>query len=101
MATLKKKKVLIKHRWHLPFVPIRKSDSTLHLLSTVDLIDSSQIQHILLRPSFWEARESLLSMQHLFQALQELFQRAREQPGPAHPGAAELTLSLLMAMYDR
>nr|KAF6353171.1 dystrotelin [Pipistrellus kuhlii] len=66
----------------------------------LDLIDSSQIQHILLRPSFWEARESPLSMQHLFQALQELFQRAREGPGHVHPGAAELTLSLLMAMYD-
>ncbi|XP_008143513.2 dystrotelin [Eptesicus fuscus] len=66
----------------------------------LDLIDSSQIQHVLLRPSFWEAKESPLSMQHLFQALQELFQRAREKPGHVHPGAAELTLSLLMAMYD-
>lgn len=84
-----------------PFVPMRKSDSTLHLLSTVDLIGSSQIQHVLLCPSFWEARESPLSVQHLFQALQELFQRAREEPGRVHPGAAELTLSLLMAMYDR
>ncbi|XP_070279390.1 dystrotelin [Myotis yumanensis] len=66
----------------------------------LDLIGSSQIQHVLLCPSFWEARESPLSVQHLFQALQELFQRAREKPGQVHPGAAELTLSLLMAMYD-
>ncbi|XP_016052346.1 PREDICTED: dystrotelin [Miniopterus natalensis] len=66
----------------------------------LDLIDSSQIQHILLHQSFWEAREKPLSVQHLFQALQELFQRVREKPGQVHPRAAELTLSLLTAMYD-
>lgn len=84
------------------FVPSGKSDSTLHLLSTVDLIDSSQIQHVLLRPSLWEARESPLSVKHLFQAVQELFQGVRvEEPGQVHPRASELTLSLLTTMYDR
>ncbi|XP_036109186.1 dystrotelin [Molossus molossus] len=66
----------------------------------LDLIDSSQIQDVLLRGSFWEARQSPLSVQHLFQALQELFQRVREKPGHTHPRAAELTLSLLTTLYD-
>ncbi|XP_054442176.1 dystrotelin [Pteronotus mesoamericanus] len=67
----------------------------------LDLIDTSQIQHVLLRQSFWEARESPLSVKHLFQALQELFQRVRvEEPGQVHPRASELTLSLLTAMHD-
>uniref|UniRef100_A0A673STM2 Dystrotelin n=1 Tax=Suricata suricatta TaxID=37032 RepID=A0A673STM2_SURSU len=70
-------------------------------LCQLDLMDSSVIQHVLLRHSFWEARESALSVQQLFQALQELFQRVRvEKPGQVHPRASELTLSLLMAMYD-
>uniref|UniRef100_A0A2K6FRB2 Dystrotelin n=1 Tax=Propithecus coquereli TaxID=379532 RepID=A0A2K6FRB2_PROCO len=70
-------------------------------LCQLDLIDSSQIQHVLLRQSFWEARERSLSVQQLLQALQELFQRAREQnPGQVHPRASELTLSLLITMYD-
>ncbi|XP_049471021.1 dystrotelin [Panthera uncia] len=70
-------------------------------LCQLDLMDSSLIQHILLRHSFWEARESPLSVQQLFKALQELFQRVRaENPGQVHPRASELTLSLLTAMYD-
>ena len=100
------KKVLLNTRWHLlylkPFVPSRKSDPTLHLLSAVDLIDSSQIQHVLLRQSLWEARESPLSIKRLFQAIQELFQGVRvQEPGQVHPRASELTLSLLTTMYDR
>ena len=79
-----------------------ENKSTFRLLPTVDLMDSSLIQHVLLRHSFWEARESPLSVQHLFKALQELFQRVRvENPGQVHPRASELTLSLLTAMYDR
>ncbi|XP_028364318.1 dystrotelin [Phyllostomus discolor] len=67
----------------------------------LDLIDSSQVQHVLLRQSLWEARESPLSVKHLFQAVQELFQGARvEEPGQVHPRASELTLSLLTTMYD-
>ncbi|KAM6178364.1 LOW QUALITY PROTEIN: dystrotelin [Rhynchocyon petersi] len=70
-------------------------------LCTVDLIGSSQIQHLLLHQHFWEARESSLSVQQVFQALQ-LFQKVRvEKPGQMHPRSSELTLSLLMAMYDR
>ncbi|KAM5326176.1 dystrotelin [Glossophaga mutica] len=67
----------------------------------LDLIDSSQIQHVLQRQSFWEARERPLSVKHLFQAVQELFQGVRvEEPGQVHPRASELTLSLLTTMYD-
>ncbi|TKC50750.1 hypothetical protein EI555_017879, partial [Monodon monoceros] len=70
-------------------------------LCQLDLIDSSLIQHVLLRQSLWEARESAVSVQQLFQALQELFQRVRvEKPGQVHPRASELTLSLLTTMYD-
>nr|XP_006205281.1 dystrotelin [Vicugna pacos] len=70
-------------------------------LCQLDLIDSSLIQHVLLCRSLWEARKSALSVQQLFQALQELFQRVRlEKPGPVHPRASELTLSLLKATYD-
>uniref|UniRef100_H0XJP7 Dystrotelin n=1 Tax=Otolemur garnettii TaxID=30611 RepID=H0XJP7_OTOGA len=70
-------------------------------LCQLDLIDSSLIQHVLLRPHFREAREHSLSVQQLFQVLQELFQRAREdKPGRVHPRASELTLSLLITMYD-
>ncbi|XP_059783352.1 dystrotelin [Balaenoptera ricei] len=70
-------------------------------LCQLDLIGSSLIQHVLLRQSLWEARESAVSVQQLFQALQELFQRVRvEKPGQVHPRASELTLSLLTTMYD-
>ncbi|XP_037021783.2 dystrotelin [Artibeus jamaicensis] len=67
----------------------------------LDLIDSSQVQHVLLRQSFWEAKESPLSVKHLSQAIQELFQGVRvEAPGQVHPRASELTLSLLTMIYD-
>nr|XP_012301674.1 dystrotelin [Aotus nancymaae] len=70
-------------------------------LCQLDLIDSSLIQQVLLSPSFWEARKCSLSLQQLSQALQELFQRAREEnPGQVHPRASELTLSLLTTMYN-
>ncbi|KAM9249313.1 dystrotelin [Dugong dugon] len=70
-------------------------------LCQMDLIDSSVIQHLLLPQDFWDPRESSLSVQQLFQALQELFQRVRvETQGQVHPRASELTLSLLTAMYD-
>uniref|UniRef100_G3U1S7 Dystrotelin n=1 Tax=Loxodonta africana TaxID=9785 RepID=G3U1S7_LOXAF len=70
-------------------------------LCQLDLIDISLTQHLLLHQYFWDARESSLSVQQLFQALQELFQRVRvEKPGQVHPRAPELTLSLLTAMYD-
>ncbi|XP_062057560.1 dystrotelin, partial [Lepus europaeus] len=70
-------------------------------LCQLDLIDSSLIQHVLLRQSFWEARKSSLSVQQLFQVLQELFQKAMlEKPGQVHPRASELTLSLLTTIYD-
>ncbi|KAJ8778892.1 hypothetical protein J1605_013126 [Eschrichtius robustus] len=78
-----------------------RSDAVFPLLPAVDLIGSSLIQHVLLRQSLWEARESAVSVQQLFQALQELFQRVRvEKPGQVHPRASELTLSLLTTMYD-
>nr|XP_002712636.1 dystrotelin [Oryctolagus cuniculus] len=70
-------------------------------LCQLDLIDSSLIQHVLLRQSFWEARKSSLSVQQLFQVLEELFQKAMlEKPGQVHPRASELTLSLLTTIYD-
>ncbi|XP_011849271.1 PREDICTED: dystrotelin [Mandrillus leucophaeus] len=70
-------------------------------LCQLDLIDSSLIQQVLLRPSFWEARKRSLSVQQLSQALQELFQKAREEnPGQVHPRAPELTLSLLTTMCN-
>ncbi|KFZ67288.1 Dystrotelin, partial [Podiceps cristatus] len=41
-------------------------------------------------------------VQQISVMLMELFQRARsEKPGQVHPRAAEFTLSLLAAMYDR
>uniref|UniRef100_F7IHQ7 Dystrotelin n=1 Tax=Callithrix jacchus TaxID=9483 RepID=F7IHQ7_CALJA len=70
-------------------------------LCQLDLIDSSLIQQVLLHPSFWEARKCSLSVQQLSQALQELFQKAREEnPGQVHPRASELTLSLLTTIYN-
>ncbi|KAI4544375.1 hypothetical protein MG293_004641 [Ovis ammon polii] len=76
-------------------------DAVFPLLPAVDLIGSSLIQHVLLRQSLWEAGESTLSVQQLFQALQEMFQKVRvEKPGQVHPRASELTLSLLTTMYD-
>nr|CAI9702598.1 unnamed protein product [Rangifer tarandus platyrhynchus] len=74
---------------------------SLQTLCQLDLIGSSLIQHVLLRQSLWEAGESSLSLQQLFQALQEMFQKVRvEKPGQVYPRASELTLSLLTTMYD-
>ena len=98
------KKCLIDQRMFTflkPFVPIT-DDAVFPLLPAVDLIGSSLIQHVLRHQSLWEAEESTLSVQQLFQALQEMFQKVRvEKPGQMHPRASELTLSLLTAMYDR
>nr|XP_004653606.2 dystrotelin [Jaculus jaculus] len=70
-------------------------------LCQLDLMDSSLIQQVLLHQSFAVSRESSISVQQLFQTLQELFGRARAgKPGQVHPRAAELALSLLVAMYD-
>ncbi|MBZ3889808.1 Dystrotelin [Sciurus carolinensis] len=83
------------------FVIIRKEGSVLHLIPTVDLIDSSLIEQVFLHGSFWEARESSLSVHQLLQALQELFQRTKEgKSGQVNPRASELILSLLQTMYD-
>ncbi|XP_015990494.2 dystrotelin [Rousettus aegyptiacus] len=74
---------------------------SLQIMCQLDFIDSSLVQHALLRQSFWEARESRLSVQGLFQALQELFQRVRvAKPGEVHPRTPERILSLLTTMYD-
>ncbi|XP_043300715.1 LOW QUALITY PROTEIN: dystrotelin [Cervus canadensis] len=74
---------------------------SLQTLCQLDLIGSSLIQHVLLRQHLWEAGESTLSLQQLFQALQAMFQKVRvEKPGQVHPRASELTLSLLTTMYD-
>ncbi|XP_012581353.1 PREDICTED: dystrotelin [Condylura cristata] len=70
-------------------------------LCQLDLIDSSLIQRFLLDQSLWEVKAGCLSVQQLSQALQELFRQARlERPGQVHPRASDLTLSLLMALYD-
>ncbi|XP_039700083.1 dystrotelin [Pteropus medius] len=74
---------------------------SLQTMCQLDLIDSSLVQHVLLRQRFWEARESPVSVQQLFQALQELFQRVGvAKPGQVHPRTPELILSLLTTMYD-
>lgn len=65
---------------------------------TVDLIDVSLIQHILSS----EQSQISLNMQQITRMLMKLFQRARlEKPGQVDRRAAEFTLSLLVAMYDR
>uniref|UniRef100_A0A8D2APB2 Dystrotelin n=1 Tax=Sciurus vulgaris TaxID=55149 RepID=A0A8D2APB2_SCIVU len=70
-------------------------------LCQLDLIDSSLIEQVFLHGSFWEARESSLSVHQLLQALQELFQRTKEgKSGEVNPRASELILSLLQMMYD-
>ncbi|XP_051010494.1 dystrotelin [Acomys russatus] len=69
-------------------------------LPAVDLMDSSLIQRVLWCGRVGESTETSLSVQQLFQELQELFQRMGN-PEEVYPRAPELTLSLLMAMYDR
>ncbi|XP_054065341.1 dystrotelin [Rissa tridactyla] len=71
-------------------------------LCQLHLIDVSLIQHIL--PSERSQREKQISLkvQQISGMLMKLFQRARlEKPGQVDPRAAEFTLSLLVAMYDR
>lgn len=86
--------------WNLcSYQKLRLSFSLAH---TVDLVTSSLIQQVLLFGGPKEVRNGSLSMSHLLQALQDLFQQVQmERPGNVHPRASELTLSLLMAMYDR
>ncbi|KAL6068990.1 hypothetical protein STEG23_032106, partial [Scotinomys teguina] len=70
-------------------------------LCQLDLVDSSLIQQVLLRGRFGEGLDTSLSVRQLLPVLQELFQRTgMGKPAPVHPRAPELTLSLLMAMYD-
>uniref|UniRef100_A0A8C2YKG3 Dystrotelin n=1 Tax=Chinchilla lanigera TaxID=34839 RepID=A0A8C2YKG3_CHILA len=70
-------------------------------LCQLDLVSSTLVQEVLLHPRVWKASAHSLSVPQLFRALQELFQRARvETRGQAQPRASELTLSLLMAMFD-
>lgn len=65
-------------------------------------MDSSLIQQVLWCGRFGASTDTFLSVQQLFQELQELFQRTgMGNPAQVHPRAPELTLSLLMAMYDR
>ncbi|XP_036028895.1 dystrotelin [Onychomys torridus] len=74
---------------------------SIQTLCQLDLVDSSLIQQVLLHGRFGEGMETSLSMQQLFQELQELFQRTGTgSPAQVHPRAPELTLSLLLAMYD-
>ncbi|XP_059134110.1 dystrotelin [Peromyscus eremicus] len=74
---------------------------SMQTLCQLDLVDSSLIQQVLLRGRFGEGMETSLSMQQLFQELQELFRRTGiGNPAQARSRAPELTLSLLAAMYD-
>lgn len=68
----------------------------------MDLIDVSLIQHILSSEQSQREEQISLNMQQISRMLMKLFQRARlEKPGQVDPRAAEFTLSLLIAMYDR
>ncbi|XP_055472246.1 dystrotelin [Psammomys obesus] len=70
-------------------------------LCQLDLMDSSLIQQVLWCGRLGASTETCLSVQQLFQELRELFQRTgMGNPAQVHPRAPELTLSLLMAMYD-
>ncbi|XP_009570706.1 PREDICTED: dystrotelin [Fulmarus glacialis] len=71
-------------------------------LCQLDLIDVSLIQHILSSEQSRRGKQISLKVQQISGMLTELFQRARlEKPGQVDPRAAEFTLSLLAAMYDR
>lgn len=68
----------------------------------MDLIDVSLIQHVLSSEQSQKEKQSSLKVQQLSGMLTELFQRARlEKPGQVDPRAAEFTLGLLTAIYDR
>ncbi|XP_005361585.1 dystrotelin [Microtus ochrogaster] len=74
---------------------------SMQTLCQLDLMDSSVIQQVLSCGQFGESMETSLSVQQLFGELQELFQRTgMGKPAQVHPQAPELTLSLLVAMYD-
>ncbi|XP_025944912.1 dystrotelin [Apteryx rowi] len=71
-------------------------------LCQLDLIDTSLIQHILSNEQSYGEKQISLKVWQLSEMLKELFQRVRlEKPGQVDPRAAEFTLSLLAAMYDR
>uniref|UniRef100_A0A8C2TEV8 Dystrotelin n=2 Tax=Coturnix japonica TaxID=93934 RepID=A0A8C2TEV8_COTJA len=75
---------------------------SLQSLCQLDLIDVSLIQHILSSEQRKREKHISLKVQQLSGILKELFERARlEKPGQVDPRAAEFTLSLLEAMYDR
>ncbi|XP_057619221.1 dystrotelin [Chionomys nivalis] len=74
---------------------------SMQTLCQLDLMDSSLIQQVLSCGQFGESMETSLSVQQLFGELRELFQiTGVSKPAQVHPRAPELTLSLLMAMYD-
>ncbi|KAM6421332.1 dystrotelin [Rhynochetos jubatus] len=71
-------------------------------LCQLDLIDVSLIQHILLSEQRRRENEISLKVQQISGMLMKMFQKVRlEKPGQVDPRAAEFTLSLLAAMYDR
>ncbi|XP_071602348.1 dystrotelin [Heliangelus exortis] len=71
-------------------------------LCQLDLIDVSLIQLILSSEESQRLKQVSLEVQQISGMLTLLFQRARsEKPGQVDPRAAEFTLSLLAAMYDR
>lgn len=75
---------------------------SLQSLCQLDLIDVSLIQHVLSSEQKQREKQISLKVQQLSGMLKELFERARlEKPGQVDPRAAEFTLSLLEAMYDR
>lgn len=68
----------------------------------MDLINVSLVQHIVSSEQRQREKDISLKVQQLSGMLKELFERARlEKPGQVDPRAAEFTLSLLEAMYDR
>ncbi|XP_064290200.1 putative malate dehydrogenase 1B isoform X2 [Passer domesticus] len=71
-------------------------------LCQLDLIDISLIQHILSSEQSQREEQISLNTQQISRMLMKLFQRARlEKPGQVDPRAAEFSLGLLIAMYDR
>ncbi|KAM6307039.1 dystrotelin [Aegotheles albertisi] len=71
-------------------------------LCQLDLIDVSLVQHILSSEQSQKEKQISLKVQQISGMLTKLFQRARlEKPGQVDLRAAEFTLSLLAAMYDR
>ncbi|XP_069717875.1 dystrotelin [Phaenicophaeus curvirostris] len=71
-------------------------------LCQLDLIDVSLIRHVLSSEQIQRGKQISLKVQQISRMLIELFQRVRsEKPGQVDPRAAEFTLSLLAAMYDR